>query len=694
MNTERTTIKDVNQQFSIVGLKILKECDPNIRKNLEPGYFFFNEWCTEKNGKLQFSDKKTPSDNFFGKNISIQAIVGKNGSGKSSILEIIYRLINNFAYYLVTNQKRPGAENLNLVENLYADLYFVKGEKREIGSLICRGNFLGFSFKENKIAFGEQNEDYNDFNFNYDPQKNDVIEIAKSFFYTIVTNYSLQSFIDTDYKIERSVKFDGNGKSGIDSSAIWINGLFHKNDGYLTPIVLNPYRDRGVIDLKKEYNLTNYRLSSILIESSQKKRQFIDGYQLNSIEYSFDPLIVFKKFEESKEKNAYYDDFVNKFLMLPENSIAKIILKEYSIDTLPSQNDAYLTACIYLVYKTISIASKYPSFIKFEHFNKINDYKKIATEADKNDLRDLVANINSDKSHITVKIRQVLKFINWIETTNEIPNHKIYDFTYNEYIKGINNNKTLKGLDQITENLPPAFFTFDIKLDKVKKDGTVVSSDPILFQRMSSGERQFIYTMTTFVYHIKNLLSIYQTNRVRYRSINLILDEVEICFHPEYQRLFLNKMITTIQRLKLNTHCSFNIIIATHSPFILSDIPMCNILYLDDGKIQNKSEFKNPFGANINDILYQSFFLENGFIGEYAKTRINKVLKLLSYPRALTEDEKDLCVEIINFIGEPIIKNQLQALYNEKVGIIDEKDKLIEELKKKLEKYKNEKNSN
>jgi len=681
------TIKEKNQQFSIVGLNILTECDPHIRKNLDIGYFFFNEWCEFKNGKVQIANTIIPEDNFFGKNISIQAIVGKNGSGKSSILEIIYRLINNFACHLVKEPKRPAAEYLYYIEGLYADLYFVKGKTREIGSLICRGNFIGISYGQYKIAFGKEDINFPDYKFHDKPKNEEIIEIAKNFFYTIVTNYSLQSFIDIDYKLERSSHFEGNGKTGIDSSAVWINGLFHKNDGYLTPIVLNPYRDSGVIDLKKEYQLTNYRLSSILIESSLNKRQFIDGYQLNSIEYKYDPLIIFKKFDEAKITNANYEDFVIKFMFIKKNSYASIILKEYGIKIIASDKEPYVTACIYLVYKTLSIASKYPSFIRFERFNNVNDYAKIVKNKDENDLIKLVSDIKNDQSHITVKIRQTIKFTNWLKTTIKIPQHTLYDFSYQEYITGMNLKNKLKGLDEIIEHLPPAFFTFSIKLDKLDK-GKIVSEEPILFQRMSSGERQFIYTMTTFIYHIKNLLSIQQANRVRYRSINLILDEVEICFHPEYQRLFVNKLITTIQRLRLNTHCTFNIIIATHSPFILSDIPMSNILYLKDGKVQSKIKFKNPFGANLNDILYQSFFLENGFIGEHARKKIMEVINLLSSPRELANNKKDMIEEIISFIGEPIIQKQLQALYNEKFGVKDEKDILIEKLQNELAKYK------
>lgn len=157
------TIKHLNQQFSIVGLNILKECDEHLRKNLDPGHYFFNEWCEFKNGKVQISQTRKPDENFFGKNISIQAIVGKNGSGKSSILEILYRMINNFAFHMVKKQNRRAAELIYHIEGLYADLYFVKGNM--LGTLICRGEFIGFIFDDYKICFGIENSLFPDFIF-------------------------------------------------------------------------------------------------------------------------------------------------------------------------------------------------------------------------------------------------------------------------------------------------------------------------------------------------------------------------------------------------------------------------------------------------------------------------------------------------------------------------------------------------
>lgn len=155
------------------------------------------------------------------------------------------------------------------------------------------------------------------------------------------------------------------------------------------------------------------------------------------------------------------------------------------------------------------------------------------------------------------------------------------------------------------------------------------------------------------------------TSRIAYRYVNIILDEVELCFHPEYQRTFLYKLLLSIQRLHLNTYCGFNIIITTHSPFLLSDIPQSNVLYLEDGHVVDKSYMQNPFAANVNDILRQSFFLKNGFMGEFAKQKILKVIDSYTKKKLDTNEFKE-AVELLTLIGEPLLKNKLSTFMEDK----------------------------
>jgi predicted ATP-binding protein involved in virulence len=251
-------------------------------------------------------------------------------------------------------------------------------------------------------------------------------------------------------------------------------------------------------------------------------------------------------------------------------------------------------------------------------------------------------------------------------------------------------------LEEIITHLPPPFYSQNIKL---YKNGDKTTH--ILISSLSSGERQFIYNISTIIYHIKNLLSIQQKNRIRYRNVNLILDEVEICFHPEFQRQFISRFLELFDRLNLTRNCSFNIIIITHSPFVLSDIPKKNILYLQDGHQYYDEQLINPFAANINDILYQSFFLNGGFIGENSKNVISSALSALKRKnrnQKISESSiwnQRTLYQLVGIIGEPLIRENLLDLINEAFSnatyedILKEKETEIEELKHILKQLQN-----
>ena len=102
-------------------------------------------------------------------------------------------------------------------------------------------------------------------------------------------------------------------------------------------------------------------------------------------------------------------------------------------------------------------------------------------------------------------------------------------------------------LDEIIECLPPSIFDYEIYLND-KKDHKEVS-----YSAMSSGELQLLQTISTHLYHVRNIMSV-NGSRLQYKNINMIFDEVEICFHPEYQRLFVKKLVDIITNLKIGLY--------------------------------------------------------------------------------------------------------------------------------------------
>lgn len=668
--TERVVIPSATH-FAICGMVVEENC--KYRKILEPGLYPFNDLLTYKKKRGIWTTTINPhpsiEKDFYADNITIQAIVGKNGSGKSSLLELLFRIINNFAFLLERDLKRNWKySTLSYVREIHASIYYlVDGH---IGGLSCNDERMVFEFPDAESVFLNLCESYRERQHITQMQ---MSSIGRLFYYTIGTNYSMQSLVERDYVNEKcEIEVNKELLEGIPNQP-WIHSVFHKNDGYLSPLTLNPFREDGNIKLDREYNLTIYRLSSIFIKAKADKKDVLDDYSLHGINYSFDEHILEEKIKKEeliflKEHYSSNDD------KQKPRSLAHQLFCELGLLDIDWEDKYQRTAAWYLMNKVKTIAHNYPSYSEYRIIGD-SSCNMLIREMDKEQLlnsagkrvfesadfliKKLVTLIYKDNSHITFKFKQCQHYLELIRKSKG--EMLLMGFSYEEYIcllekKGILNSE-LKSIDDIIKYLPPSFYKIDIRLDKKKSDNDNRKID-IPFNQLSSGERQFLYTISTFVYHLYNLLSIDGRNRrVYYRRMCLVLDEVEICFHPDYQRQFIDKLLSLLIRLGLNKRCSLNIIIATHSPFILSDIPQSNILYLNKGYECNRDIDVNPFGANINEILHQSFFLRDSFIGAFAQRKIDNLVQTARK----SKDEKHLLTlkKEIEYIGDVFLRQQI-----------------------------------
>lgn len=159
---------------------------------------------------------------------------------------------------------------------------------------------------------------------------------------------------------------------------------------------------------------------------------------------------------------------------------------------------------------------------------------------------------------------------------------------------------------------------------------------------------------------------------VRYQYMNIILDEVELYFHPEMQRCFLFYLIKSIQSVHFKHIKGLNILFATHSPFILSDIPSSNVLKL--GSNPNEGSELNTFGGNILQMLGSTFFMSSS-MGESVRNEICSFVK--SYNDFKDSSDKQEFVQLykdvlskrfeylVATIGDPFFKGTLSNMLNE-----------------------------
>ena len=166
----------------------------------------------------------------------------------------------------------------------------------------------------------------------------------------------------------------------------------------------------------------------------------------------------------------------------------------------------------------------------------------------------------------------------------------------------------------------------------------------------------------------------------------------KLYFHPELQRTYLKRLFDGIKQVDIPNIKSLNICFVTHSPFVLSDIPARNILALKKDTRDTEKISLSTFGANIHEMLKNSFFLKNGSIGDYASWVITQIIESLQN----VADKKEIIntdVELHNkimLIDEPIKRNVLLREYH-KFYPSNSKEQEIAELKKKLAELENNK---
>lgn len=216
---------------------------------------------------------------------------------------------------------------------------------------------------------------------------------------------------------------------------------------------------------------------------------------------------------------------------------------------------------------------------------------------------------------------------------------------------------------------------------------------------MSSGEKALLNIYSRF-YYVSN-----QPELVEHFDDDLIIliDEGEVYLHPHWQGNLLNSLIEFLPIVFKNKkelrQRNIQVILTSNSPFLVSDLPSANIIFLRKEQSQTTvmeelGEDHRTFAANIHTLLAHSFFMEDGVTGAFAKRKINEIIHLLIKGDIVTIFENEEKIEkTINLIGEPVIRNKLLQMLAERrmTGVNKEIARLNLRLKK-LEKWQDDKN--
>ncbi len=542
-------------------------------KNIQKQGFNFSprfrcEYDEEKN-ELEIIDKEETGEfypkNFFGDNINVTAIVGENGSGKSSLVKFMRLFLKIF-----------------LQENT------------------TRSRFDSLSISQSLMIF-------------YDKSKN--------------------KFLCLDYEINCNLKVEYN-----------IECIIYKKDIY-------------------------------------KNIDFLIGTIFPVLDYSltYDKLI--HNFSYGEEENI-------KFLNFPDKSRRAVYFLDEEIETIKK---------IFQNYKELNDKKQWEIFEDFFHpqFITVSFHReRFRSTSNRNNgeygqnIIQYFRDLRERKEKITIEFLNLLnKIIDNLDSDHGSERFKKFkELKGQEYkFEGLC-NKNISIVNMKDRMGEWDIFKFDISniseeeinylLDLSSTDIfriDIIDKNDKKFNELSFGEQQLLKVLN-IIYYLANTKDI--------EKLLIFLDEIDIGFHPEWQKKVIKYIL---QLTKIMKNKEFHLLVSAHSPFILSDIPNQNIIFLnknEKGNCKNvtKETSIETFGANIHTLLSHGFFMKDGLMGEFAKEKIDLAIKYLNQ-KVLTKKELDYCENIISIIGEPIIKRELQKMLDSKrLKKVDEIDKIYDEI--------------
>lgn len=587
------------------------------------------------------------SIDLYPKNIvDFKVIVGENGSGKSSLFELI---INN-----LINENTRGFDGFLVTEKF-------------------------IFYKDNsKIKY----------------ISNKILKLS------LTNNYQILNFKRPDYK--------GKIKTGL--RRLVEAQLSNKSIIYYNPIInIDKVSDNEGVSCSTDdweigYEFLDISTENKIVGDYNKSKNNENQYRLSGDS----ELLSFKIYETKRSLEFLFEEKF-KDLMLFDNKIERIYFVINSFyDKYWNSIDAYfksdnqLQGNIQKVLDFIDV-KKTSSKLGFRNLES-NLYKEFTYGVLKYEFefRQNFGNRGNSNALIetlkdfqeATKSKRIPRSVldSFLKVTEFNKGSKINIKLFDSIIKFITNNSKIIihedgfTVDLIEVNLIKELFRLIYKNDEFihREKYHIFNFLLIEFLGLSNGEKSFLSLFA-------RLFEVSKYEQLKKRDILLLLDEPEVGLHPQWQTEFVSRLLKFLPELFI--YNKVQILLTTHSPILLSDFPPNHVLYLKKDEksgeciVDYGQNLNSTFAANIHALYTNAFFLKDkgAAMGVFAKNIITETVCKIKESK---DENYDEIKRIIQIIGEPLIKdrlNEMFKLYFPKEGLnIDNIDLSIEYLEKAL----------
>lgn len=554
-------------------------------------------------------------DNGFMSNLRI--IVGKTGSGKTNFLQLI------------------GMDWWNIKSTADGDAYLL---------LYKMHNENDFFVEE--VGLGNKTRAYC---FTYDFDKHEILKYIPAAYDDHEDTYIINAF---DRYAFASCPYDN-----VRQEQMFDNNQF-------IPRKITQY---GKSSVSMECEFLKEYLSHFSEKSIKRKVSFVIGWKnwQNKIQSDLDEKLIKREYwtykdraEEQRDKNFRNGQY-NKPI-------------EYDKKSTPKSrfiHDLMVDFAIYL--------RKWAELVEYEFPEKYYPYTGIAYDLGIEDPRELP---DGKKMGILKRIDWLCQYIDY--HTDEITSNRGLVWQI---------GSDIRDLFHLLGKMDDKYFTdteFSIPVMDIDVNGKTVMRD--VFERMeqyrpdqigvftecllpyhwsyvSSGEYQYAKiwgVLEEYGVRVKMMTQGQKYSEAIQPNLILLLDEPENYMHPEMCRTFIRNLNVLLSKRNPNTE--LQVLISTHSPFMLSDVMASQVIKMDydeNGKCVISESKKPYYAANIHSIMADGFFLEYT-IGEQARIFLEDKFKLLQrltcMNRNLSSSEKEeltMIRSLIPNIGDALIRH-------------------------------------